>query len=290
MNSSEYFPPSRLNPGRAWFVAPLESNRSGLSWQAARNSIQSAVDVAGSGDTIYIAPGTYAETVTIERGLTLNLIGIGPWGSVKIAPTSTTANALVVHADNCLVQNLVCQCAATTSAVALTVTGAGFRGITLRLAGGAKQLVVGPGLVSEVSATVPTKGPGTDMVFESCEIASGTQGVVLTGTDYGPAAQIVLRRCLFNRLTTSSIDETNSSGSASNQFRNLLVQDCVFEPAADGTEPTNYVLLNDSNSNTGVVTGGVFTVSLTSTKNLVSTACKWVGCWHPAGISTGQPS
>lgn len=290
MHPTDYFPSARLNPGRALFVAPLASNRSGLAWNVARNSIQSAVDIAAAGDTIYIAPGTYDETVTIERGLNLSIIGVGPWGSVKIAPSTANASGLLVHADDCLVENLVVECPDTTGTVALTVTGSRFRGSWLKLMGGAKQLVVGPGLNALVTADDPTRGAGVDMVFQHCELASGTQGLVLTGTDYGPAAQIVLRNCLFNRLTTSSIDETNSSGSSSNQFRNLLVDRCVFEPAQDGTEPTNYILLNDSNSNTGLVTACYFTVALNSAKNLVSTACKWVGCLHPAGISTTQPS
>ena len=271
-------------------MAPLESNRSGLAWNVARNSIQSALDAASAGDTIYVAPGTYDETVTIARGLNVSLVGIGPWGSIKIAPSTDNASALFVHADDCLIENIVAECPDTTSTVALTVTGSRFRGAWLKLVGGAKQLVVGPGLNALVTATDPTRGAGTDMIFVNCELASGTQGVVLTGTDYGPAAQIVLKDCLFNRLTASSVDETNASGSSSNQFRNLLVDRCVFEPAQDGTEPTNYLLLNDSNSNTGLVRGCSFTVSLTSSKNLVSTACKWVGNLHPAGLSTGQPS
>ena len=287
---TDFFPPSRLNPGRAIFVAPLDNDRSGLAWNTARNSIQSAVDIAVPNDTIYVAPGTYTENVIVPYGFAASIIGVGPVNSCILVSTTAGGTTLTLHAYNSLVQNLYVQGPDTTTGIALRVTAVNsvFRGC--KFGAGFQQAVVGPGLDANVSSSVPTESGGSDIVFSACEFSDGPHGVVFHGTDYGPANRIYIVDSIFNKLSTSSLEEENASGSTGSQFRNILVKDCTFMPALTGTEPTNYFLLNDSNSNTGVVTGCRFTVALTSTKNLVSTKLIWVGNLHPAALSSGQPS
>jgi hypothetical protein len=287
---TDYSPATHLPSGKAWYVKQQTANRTGNSWSSARNSVQSAVNVASAGDTIFVAPGTYDETVTVpyaKAGMTF--IGVGPRASASIAPSTAHAGAMIIHASNVIVMNLDFASPDTTSSVALTVTGNGFRAVGCKFEGAAKQVVFGPG--TDAQATAHTAGHGGDAQFFDCEFAWGTSGLILQGTDYGAATQVVVEDCLFHNLTASSIGEVvGSGGSASLTFRNLLVKNCLFEPAEDGTEPTAYVLLNGSNSNTGLITGCKFTVASNSGKNLVSTAAKWVQNFYPAGPSTGQPS
>jgi len=286
---TDYFPPARLNPGRAWFVAPLDDDRSGLSWNAARNSIQSAINLCVSGDYIYVAPGTYDEVVTIDRGLDIAIIGVGPLNSVRIAPTTDSADALTCHADGVLLQNIHAISPDTSGSVAFTATGSGLRCVGCKFTGAAQQVLFGPG--SQDHIDLGTEGVGADAIFENCVFGEGVNGFVVQGTDYGPAARVILQNCSFYQLDTTSVTEQVGDGGAAGEvFTNLIVRDCSFEPSATGTEPTNYFLLNGSNANTGLVTGCRFTVSLTSGKNLVSTKVLWSGNYHPAGLSTGQPS
>jgi hypothetical protein len=286
-----YFPPARLNPGRAWFVAKLDSDHSGLSWNTARNSLQSAIDLTAPGDTIYIGPGVYDESVIIPAGLAgLSIIGVGPTGSIEFAPSDLHASSIINNSDNVLLQNVKMTCPDTTSSVALTNTGAGFRCMGCVMQGGAMQVLQGPGTVTEINALYPTAGTGNDAIYYDCVLQNGPSGVTLQGTDYGPPSSVVFASCRFLKLTSSAFEEKNLLGSPASQFRNLLIKDCTFEPAEDGTEPTAYILLDDDNGNSGMVTGCHFTVALNSGKNLVSTKVIWVGNFHPAGLSTAQPS
>ena len=286
---TDYFPPSRLNPGRAIFVAPLDNDRSGLSWNTARNSLQSAIDIAEPGDVIYVAPGTYTEDVAIPFDLQISIIGVGPLFSSIFVGSDAAGTALTTNGNGTYLQNLHIK-GADTASIALRATCEGGVYEWCKFSAAASGAVVGPGSSALVTASFPTESTGVDNRFFNCTFSDATNGILLHGTDYGASARTYLNECVFERCSTQSIGEETSGGTASSTYRDLLVKDCVFLPALDGTEPTKYILLNGSNSNTGLVTGCRFTVSLTSTKNLVSTKCIWTGNFHPAGLSTGQPS
>lgn len=286
------------NAGPYLFVAPYGSdgNRgNGLGLTQAFLTIQKAVDVAtaANGDyTILVAPGSYDETVTIARqdSLTnLTIMGLGGRGAAYIDPSTEDAGGMVVHADDVTLINLGVAAEDDTSATALTVTGSRFRAYGCKIEGGAKQVVIGPGTVAQEAAG--THGVGADALFLDCEICWGTQGFVLTCTDYGAVTETFIRNCYFHDLTASSIDEAvGSGGSAAVLFQGLEVAGCVFNDLEDGTAPTKFILLNDNNANAGIVTQCAFPTAINSALNLVSTACHWVCNYHTGGISTGQPS
>ena len=58
-------------------------------------SIQEAVDAAPAGGTVFVRPGTYVETITIEKPL--NLVGLGAPGSVVIQDPGDERNGIVAR-------------------------------------------------------------------------------------------------------------------------------------------------------------------------------------------------
>jgi len=257
------------------------------------DTIQAAVNVANAKDVILIAPGAYDETVTISRtgadGATLKqltLIGVGGRGSVFIQPSTEDAGALVCHADDTTLVNVGCEAEDETSAAALTVTGARFRAVGCKLEGGLKQLILGPGTDAQITAG--TRGNGADVLFDDCEFCWGTNGVVITASDFGAVTQARFRGCKFHNLTAAAFEETG--GTASIRFRNLEITDCTFDDIEGGAAPTKYVSLNDDNGNDGIVANCRFPAAIDSGLNLVSTALHWVSNFHTGGLSTAQPS
>jgi pectin methylesterase-like acyl-CoA thioesterase len=283
-----------LNVGRYLFVnstSGSDGNR-GDSMTRPLDTIQKAVDLATRGTTIIVAPGAYPETVTISRTSAhsnLTIVGMGGRGAAYIDPSVEDTNGMVCHADDVTLINLGVAGEDTTSAVALTVTGSRFRAYGCKIEGGADQVVIGPGTVAQEAAG--THGVGADALFYDCEICWGTDGVVLTCTDYGGVTQTRFERCRFHNLTAKHLTEAvGSGGAAAVTYFNLTVVDCDFDDLEAGTAPTNYIDLNGDNANTGVVTRCSFPTAINSGLNLVSTATHWVSNYHTGGVSTGQPS
>lgn len=280
-------------PRTAWYVSSVfgsDTANDGLSWASALGTISTAVSRASSGDCIYVGPGQYDETVTIARAKSkLSIVGVGGRGAAYIEPSTEDAAGMVCHADDVTLVNIGVAAEDDTSAVALTVTGSRFRAYACKIEAGADQLVIGPGTVAQEAAG--THGVGADWLFEDCEFCWGTDGIVLTCTDYGAVTQGRISRCHFHNLSGKHITEAvGSGGSAAVTFQNIVIEDCTFDDLDVGTAPTNYIDLNADNANTGVVTGCRFPTAINSGLNLVSTAMHWVSNFHTGGVSTAQPS
>lgn len=258
-------------------------------------TIQAAVDAAVAGDTIQIAAGAYDETVTIPRtdanGDPLNnltLIGIGARGSVFIEPSTEDAGGMVVNADDVTLINVgVAGEDDTAGVIALRVTGARFRAYGCKFEGAASQVVIGPGTVAQEAAG--THGTGADALFEDCEYCWGTNGIVLTSSDYGAVTQTRVRGGWFHDLVTVSVGENDVPGS-NVCIRELLLEGCIFDNAEDGTPPTDYLDL-DVTGNTGLVKGCTF-ARATNASSVIQLASGviYVANFTEAGVTTARPS
>lgn len=249
-------------------------------------ALQAAITKARAGATLIVAPGTYEENIIIPRTLSaLTLIGAGGRGSVAIEAL-TNGVALLNHADDVTLVNI---------GLGGNGTGAGLvnDGRRLRMAGckleaGADAAILAVGTVAQQEAG--TYGDGSDALIEDCEFAWATNGLVLRCSDYGAVTQARLRNCVFHNLTNHVTERVGSGGSAAVGHRDLEVGHCHFLRAEDGSNPTKFFDLNDSNDNTGEVYGCTFPVAANSGLSLVSTKVLWVGNFYPAGVSAGQPS
>lgn len=283
-----------LAVGNVWFVnGATGNNTSGIGSSALPyQTISKALTVAASGDVISVAPGSYNETLTIPRsfGDGLTIIGQGNQGSIGLAPTTTNAGAVINDADDVTFINV--GMAANGTGSALINTGARMRAFSCKL-----ENDDGTGLCAQMTlGTVAqrdahTKGGGADCLFSACEFAWAASGVKVTGTDYGALTELRIQGCRFHDLATSHILESvGSGGSAAVTYASLEIVGNTFGPDEAGAMPTKFILLNANNANSGLVTGNSFPTALNSTLNLVSTKLFWVGNFHPAGLSTAQPS
>ena len=73
---------------------PFSSGRR-LAGAATTKTIQEALDLAVRGATVSVLPGTYAETLTIRRGLTLEATG-GRSGQVIVAPAGSPETTIEI--------------------------------------------------------------------------------------------------------------------------------------------------------------------------------------------------
>lgn len=276
--------------GKIYYVstdhANADDDNDGTDPEYPLATVGAAVALAVAGDTIYIAPGEYDESVTIARALNnLTLIGAGGRGCAFINPSASNSTAMTIHADDVTLINVGCDGVGTGGGA--VVTGSRFRAYGCKFEGGANAFIIGPGTVAQEAAG--THGVGADSLCEDCEFAWSTAtGVKLVATDYGAATQNFFRRCKFHNLTAASFEE--SGGTVSIRFRNLEISKCIFDDMEDGSAPTKFISLNDDNGNTGIVTNCSFPTAINGGLNLVSTAVHWVSNFHTGGVSGAQPS
>lgn len=275
-------------PESVWYVAKDGSNSNdGRSWDFAYLTGTKALSVALTGQTVMFGPGEYDEALTISRAQSkLTLIGAGGRGSVFIAPSAANSRALTNLADDVTIDNVGCDGDGTGGG--LLNYGRRFRAYRSKFEGGADAIKLTLGTVAQIAAL--THGKGDDTLFEDCEIAWATNGVLLTASDYGALTQAFFKKCYFHGLPTSSFEE--SGGSASVRYRGLLIDECVFGAGNEETDalPTKWISLNDDNANSGIVSRCVFPDILAGGRNLVSTGLRWIGNYHVAGVAGAQPS
>lgn len=231
------------------------------------STITAALAVAVAGDTILVAPGGYDESIVISKAITI--VGAGPRGSVFIEPSAAGAEAVEVTADDVTLINIGCD-GDDTSSYALKVAADRFRAYGCKIEGSDTVLL----LLSAAG----------DAIFEDCEFAWGVTGVLCEAGGPDPSTQIVFLRCRFHNISTVHISD------GSNLFANIQIIDCVFDAADDGTEPTDYLLLDNADT-AGIVTGCRFAVATNATGVLtIGAKVQWVTNATEAGWSTARPA
>lgn len=267
--------------GRVWTVDASSGSDTGDGETTA--TIGGAVGKASPGDVILIRPGSYAENVVIpiqKPGLTL--IGAGDRHSADIAPEE--GGPLIINGSSTRLVNLDLE--APDGEIALAVVADRVRGYRCKIEGGAIGLDIIP------RAVAAGGHGGSDCLFEDSEFAWTVRGVRLRGSDYGAATQNKFRRCAFHNIDTAHFAEAvGAGGSAPVTYRDLLVEDCTFMRAEDGTAPTKFVDLNASNSNTGLFTRNRIAFATNEADVMaIGSGVLWVANMTEAGVTAARPS
>jgi len=239
------------NKGNIWYVdAGKSTTRNGKTWDKSVPTISQAVTLASAGDQILVAPGEYDETVTIPIAKNnLRIMGIGTRGSVYIEPSTGSAAGMLIYADECHIENIgIAGDGAATYALRIWGARVEIRGC--KIEGAVAGIIVGPGSPAEITAG--THGKGADCRFMDCELTWLTNGIILTSSTYGSCTQTLIQGCRFHNISGTCIDENDVGGTGT--VRNLWVVNNILANQEDGTEPTQYMDLNSTNS-TGFICG-----------------------------------
>lgn len=272
-----------------------DDNASGRAWSRAKATLQAAIDMVEAFGTVYVAPGDYDEAVVVPGSKDqFSVVGVGPRGSVSIAPAATDATALTVHGRDVELRNIGAQ--GNGAGHGARITGRRVAAYQCKFEdsdGTGNALLLGPGETADIDAGTQDKGDFG--YFEDCEFAYADKGVVLQGSGYGSCGQHRFVRCESYNLPTAHFEEAHTAfGQITLHYRDLRILGHVFRTGSDDAgadvATTKFLSLNDDNANLGLVAGCFFPTTLTGGKNLLSTGLIFAGNYMTGGLSTGQPS
>jgi hypothetical protein len=254
----------------AFYVDPGNSKASddNKGWDAEYplETIQEAVDKAAAEDYIFISPGEYDETVSVDKSLTI--IGLGGSSAVIINPTTLAAEGMLVEANDVVLMNLAIFGEATSDYALAVADGYNrFSAFNCEFAGPAGNVV-------QITGNV-------NVWFKECSFSGGGDGLeIIDGATVTPDA-IVIQDCLFSDLTDAGIE-----GAATAATR-LIVGNCVFD---GNTVPTKFINL-DGAGTTGIVTKCSFATATNATAVFdIAAGVLWVANMTEAGVSTARPA
>lgn len=278
---------SIVNPN-IWFVSTGGvDTHGGKDPRDALRTIQKAINLSSAYDIICVGPGSYDETVTVNKN-GLVIMGLGGRGSAYIAPTTVGAEGMQVTGREVTLINLGVAGEATAD-YALNLHG----NISIHADGVRQFRAYGckfEGVTGTNKPAVLLDGDDDDNVgdsiFEDCEFAWSTVGLQVKASGFGTPTQIYVKNCLFHNMTTACINEFDADA----YVQNLVVTDCVFESSDAGAEPTDWIIV-DHASSTGLFSGNRFATATNAPGVLtIGAQIMWVANATEAGWSTARPT
>jgi len=246
----------------------------------AGESIQTAIDAASAGDVIYIDGGNeYDENLTLSTS-GIALVGVGTRGSARITGLATNGTALTIDGTAATVNDVLL--------VNLTLAGRG-TGSGLHVEGSTRRISAHAchfdGGDTGVGALLESAGAGVSVVdtrFIDCQFQQAPTGLSLIGTGgANPVSRTRLEHCAFKHISTVCV--------VAEFTRSLEIIDCVFGAQEDGTEPTDYLDI-DVTDTTGLVSGCRFATATSASATLnIASGVFWVANATEAGWSTARP-
>ena len=251
-------------------------------------TIQKGVDksTAGRGDIVFVMPGEYPETVTVNKAQ-LSIIGLGGRGACSIAPTVAGAEGMQVTANDVTLVNIGVA-GDDTADYALNVHGNGtgkngkrFRAYACKF----EKPTGGTGVDCAVYLDGDADYNTADNWFIDCEFAWSKSGVLFDDSLYGFPTQQFFVDCWFHNNSTVHMGLATVGGVV-----NLVVKDCVFDDDEAGTAPTDYIKV-DRAGDTGIITGCRFSIATNASADLkIAAGIMWVANGTEAGWSTARPA
>lgn len=260
----------------AWYVgtnSPFAGRRVG--------TLAELFAIAVSGDVAYIGPGGYDEgnLVIPERLSNFTLVGTGCRGACFIEPSAAGANGIQVLADDVTFINIGIAGDDTASYALLigsaTISPSRFRAYGCKFEG---VEAVNP------AANVRLLGCG-DIIFNDCEFAWGTNGLLGGSNNNGFPTETYIQNCLFHDMLTVDIGVVVGA-----HFDGLWIEKNTFALSEGGTPPTDFLLLSD-NANIGTITQNNFASATNATGTItIGTGLKYPTNYTEAGPSTARPA
>lgn len=113
--------PVNLNRGKTLVVDSVKGNDTyGLNYPYSYpfKTVQTAIDTSVSGDTVFLYPGAYDETITVKSGIAVRGINTQ---TVSISKTNVVSNTTLVTLDsNCRIEDMTMNLTGATGGITLT--------------------------------------------------------------------------------------------------------------------------------------------------------------------------
>jgi len=267
--------------GQAIFVDPATGNdlSTGQSWDTAVKTITRALAIAVSGrcDTIYCAPGTYAENVVVTKD-GISLIGFCPGGYDRPDVVGAAGIPLAVHAQGFVCRHI--RFASPGAFVAVRQQGNGFLYADCVFDGnGTDGLELRPD--KDDDSFTASEGQIFGCLFRgatSVGLRFVNPGLGVEG-GVGPT-DVEVRGCRFYDNGVD-IRDTDTAGSNDTTFLNCVVEDCDFLTDGAGV----YVDLSAGGANKGIITNCRFNETLVAAGQILAPVpVRLVGCFDATGV------
>lgn len=244
------------------------------------DTIDKALDVMRDRDVLFLGPGSHDEAVTVPVGLdNITIIGAGNKGDVSIAPSAANGIAMVIEGT-------------TTRTQGITLINVGMEGKGtgggLHVKGNIRRIRVQgckcEGGAFGIKLESNASGAIGDTIIEDCELAWATTALHLLASGGGdPVTQTYLRNCLLHGFTADGVLTSGTFAA------DLWIVKNIFARQENGTEPTQYLDIDDAGT-TGFVAENSFATPTNATGKLaIASGVIWGPNGTEAGWSTQRP-
>ena len=241
------------------------------------DTIAAALSLMISRDVLVLGPQEHAEGNLSIPATKPNIVimGAGPRGSCFIEPATAAHNGLEILADDVTLINVgVANGSGGTYGLSVgsqTVSPDRFRSYGCKFEG------------TGIAARLYGAG---DVLLDDCEFAWANTGLQFRANNNGFVTQAFIRGSRFHNNATACISESANQ----QEVDNLQLWNNLFDQLEDGTEPTDFILLQH-NGNTGVIGGNIFALATNATAKLtIGTGLMWAPNGTEAGWSTARPA
>lgn len=241
------------------------------------NSIANAFGVMRPKDVLFLGPQAYEEgNLVIPEALTnITIIGAGGRGSCFIEPSVSGDEGLQVLADDVTLVN-----------VGVADGGTGDYGISVGSNTVSPNRFRAYGCKFEGSTVGCKLWQAGDVILDDCEFAWANTGLQLSSGAIGFNTQIIVKDSRFHNNSLNCIGQVANA----QQVNNLQLMGSFFDQLEDGTEPTDFILLQD-NGNTGLIAGNQFAIATNASAKLtIGTGIMWGPNGTEAGWSSARPA
>jgi hypothetical protein len=229
------------------------------------------------GDIAFLGPGAYNEgNLVIPATLTnVTFIGAGNRGAVFIEPSVAGDEGIQVLADDVTLIN-----------IGVADGGSGDYGLSVGSQNVSPDRFRAYGCKFEGSAVAARLYGAGDILLQDCEFAWANVGLQLRSNDIGFVTQAFIQNCRFHNNATACLRQFANA----QQVNNLQLWNNIFDQLEDGTEPIDFILLED-NGNIGIIAGNQFALATNSAAKLtIGTGLMWGANATEAGWSTARPA